>query len=422
MSNVIFNEAFGDTLRAKWSGAKSAVGSVFKKGMRGDFSMAASQYNAQFVLKRFELFQKNTLEYLKAIKKYDVENETGIQSLFAPKAAPQPKTAPTYTPDQIEKLFDKLINSNSPFSETLNNLIGKNSASQFIKIYQSIYSGKNFDNLSKAFRKNPDLKKKIADRMATELTNNKVPMKKSALSESFLIFEAGEIHEYSKKIEKEIESFILDMAKHFKISGKGMNILAQLATLAEKNNLTELRAVLRKFSENIEKIKQLKLNIDVEKASTEKTVPVQNISGQTSTGASAAPVNKQGPKYQLTQLLRQSANLTPQDREKRVEFDGKKFKVTPQLMWVELDDNNNFIETPTAVKQANLTAELRRKEEEEKQEKEKELASRTKTSTAPTVAPTSTPTPSVSITSTNPTPSVTSESFNNLKYKDFFVN
>jgi hypothetical protein len=241
-TDKLLEEAF-DKIKSKFSGAMHAAGKFLSTGNVG---VANVGYTAQSVIKRNELFKKRVGDYLSKIEQFDATGATKLNT--------------------ISHIGPIAIQSQSTVSEPSNGQ-QYTSSTGFTYTYNSKAKAW-FDATGKKMGNSSMMTKKFL---------KKYPM--GFIIETFLN-EAGEVFAYEREIEKEIKSFITDLANQFNVTGNNTKeILAKLEKLPVvpdlKKSITELNTFIKELGT------KTKLNIKVPEIKI--TAPAKKPTAPTST-------------------------------------------------------------------------------------------------------------------------------------------
>lgn len=256
-TDKLLAEAF-EKLRSKLSGAVHAAGQFVKTGNVG---LANAGYSAQSVAKRTELFKKNVGDYLSQIKKFDsTRNTTLLKNLL--------------------RIGPIAIQSKSSPTEPLHGEKYQDAGLEYTYDAKSKYW---IDAGGKKMSSSPAMTKKFMKTYPS-----------GYVAENISLNEAGEVFAYEREIEKQIKSFITDLANQFNVTGDNtkeiLTKLESLSTVPElKKAVTELNSFIFELGKKTKltvKLPDVKL---VAKQAAKPTTPAAPAAGKTPAKTPSTP-------------------------------------------------------------------------------------------------------------------------------------
>lgn len=263
MSNTdtdrLLTEAF-EKIRSKLSGAAHAAGKFITTGNVG---VASAGYSAQTVIKRAELFKQTVGDYLSKIEQFDKTGTTKLNTLT--------------------HIGPVVIKSKSTVNEPVNGQQYNSSTG-----YTYTYNSK-----AKAWF-DPTGKKMGNSAMMTKSFLKKYP--KGVVKETVNLNEAGEVWAYEREIEKQIQSFVTDLANQFNVTGNStkeiLSKLDKLTTVPElKKSVNDLNMFISELGKKTNlkiKVPEVKIVAQAKKP-TAPSKPVSSPAAPTSASAPTTP-------------------------------------------------------------------------------------------------------------------------------------
>jgi len=244
-TDKLLEEAF-EKLKSKLSGAMHAAGQFVKTGNVG---LAKTSYSAQSVAKRAELFKQTVGDYLSKIEQFDTTGATKLNTL--------------------SHIGPVVIKSKSTVNEPADGQQYTTSAG--LTYTYNAKSKSWFDAGGRKMGNSPMMTKKFLKQYP-----------KGVVKEITSLNEAGEVFAYEREIEKQIKSFITDLATQFNVTGNNTKeILTNLEKLPAvpdlKKAVTELNAFINDLGTKTKltiKLPEVKIAVPAAKptsAATSKT-------------------------------------------------------------------------------------------------------------------------------------------------------
>lgn len=255
MSNTytdkLLAEAF-EKIKSKLSGAAHAASKFITTGNVG---VASAGYTAQSVLKRTELFKKTVGDYLSKIEQFD---KTGTTKL-----------------NKLTHVGPIAIKSKSTVDEPVNGQ-QYNSSTGYTYTYNSKAKAW-FDSTGKKMGNST---------MMTKAFLKKYP--KGVVKEN--LNEAGEVFAYEREIEKQIQSFVTDLANQFNVTGNStkeiLSKLDKLSTVPQlKKAVTELNFFISELGNKV------KVNLNVKVPEVKIAAPAKKTTAPIKSAPASAPTS-----------------------------------------------------------------------------------------------------------------------------------